>query len=212
MEFHPDPVGDVREGGVTQDVIGECILAEDEEDEATPLGEGRCREVEDDRNKAADVEDAEGLSVESSHRVVTDSACRCVNIDGVLDLAVGGGVGGLETLASSSKGLLVTGNVIGKATSFGSRGSHGGCAGLEGGSRLGGATMSDVDSFLLEAALLGGAVVVSGTTSVGSTAGGGIGIGSIGGHGGEMGCGRVGQERNGTFSDTMKTYRKWVIY
>lgn len=70
--------------------------------------------------------------------------------------------------------------------------------------------MGDVDSFLLKAALLGGAVVVSGTTSVGSTAGGGI--GSIGGHGGEMGCGRVGQERNGTFSDTMKTYRKWVMY
>jgi hypothetical protein len=68
--------------------------------------------------------------------------------------------------------------------------------------------MGDVDSFLLKAALLGGAVVVSGTTSVGSTAGGGIGIGSIGGHGGEMGCGRVGQERNETFSDTMKTYRK----
>jgi hypothetical protein len=68
--------------------------------------------------------------------------------------------------------------------------------------------MGDVDSFLLKAALLGGAVVVSGTTSVGSTAGGGIGIGSIGGHGGEMGCERVGQERNGTSSDTMKAYRK----
>jgi hypothetical protein len=112
MKFHLDTVGDVREGGVTQDVIGECILAEDEEDEAMPLGEGRRREVEDDRNEAADVEDAEGLSVESSHRVVTGSACWCVNVDGVLNLAVGGGVGGLETLASSSKGLLVTRNVV----------------------------------------------------------------------------------------------------
>jgi hypothetical protein len=72
--------------------------------------------------------------------------------------------------------------------------------------------MGGVDNFLLEMALLSGAVVVSGTTSIGSTSGSGISIGSIGGHGGKMGCRRVGQGRNATFYDTMKTYRKWVMY
>ena len=170
MEFHPNPMGDVGEGSITQHVICECVLADGEEEEAAPLGEGWCREVEDDGHQAADVEDAESLSVESSDGVkVGTTVCNsCWHFVGdVLELAVDGCVGGLETLASSSEGLFVAGDVVGKATALGSRSSRGVCAGLEGSSHLGGTTVGDVGGFLLETAILGSTLFISSTTDVG---------------------------------------------
>lgn len=49
VEIHPNPMGNVGEGGVAQDVVGERILAEGKKQQAAPLVEGRYVEVEDDR-------------------------------------------------------------------------------------------------------------------------------------------------------------------
>jgi hypothetical protein len=73
----------VGEGDVGENVIGEGILAERDEEEAAPLRVVRRAEVEDDWNKSLNVEDRHSLSVE------------CIN--GVVDerRATGRGAGGL---------------------------------------------------------------------------------------------------------------------
>lgn len=80
---HPCPCRLVGEGDVGENVIGEGILAERDEEEAAPLRVVRRAEVEDDWNKSLNVEDRHSLSVE------------CIN--GVVDerRATGRGAGGL---------------------------------------------------------------------------------------------------------------------
>jgi hypothetical protein len=69
--------------------------------------------------------------VESSDRVEVGTT-MCINcwhfVGDILDLAVGGYVGSLETLASSGEGLVVAGEVVSKVTALGSCGVR---AGLE---------------------------------------------------------------------------------
>jgi hypothetical protein len=163
MEVHPEPGSDIGEGGIAQHVVGKGVLAEDEEEEAAPLGEGWRRKVEDDGNEAADVEDAESLSMERSDgvgvgAVATRVPALCVggwNVV-VLDLAVDGCVGDLKTLASRGEGLLVAGDVVSEAATLGGSSGCGVRAGVEDSGCLSRSTMGDVGSLLLDAAILGG--------------------------------------------------------
>jgi hypothetical protein len=64
VEIHLDPVRDSGIGGIAQDVVGKRVLAEGEEEKASPLGEGRRGEVKQHRHESTDVEDAESLGVQ----------------------------------------------------------------------------------------------------------------------------------------------------
>jgi hypothetical protein len=64
MEVHANPMRNVGEDGVAQHVVGEGVLAKDEEEEVPPLGERWDVQVEDDRNECTDVENAQSLGVE----------------------------------------------------------------------------------------------------------------------------------------------------
>jgi hypothetical protein len=191
MEFHPDPVSDVGEGGIAPHVVGKGVLAEDEEEEAAPHGEGwRCK-VKDDGKEAADVEDAESLSMERSDGIGVGTVATQVptrRVDGwdfvVLDLAVVGCAGSLKAVASRGEGLLVAGDVGSKAATLGSGSGRGVCAGLECGGCLSRSTLGDVGSLLLESAVLGDTKVVSRASGVGGATSDDVGVvGSFGGHG-----------------------------
>lgn len=190
MEFHPDPGRDVGEGGIAQHVVGKGVLAEDEEEEAAPLGEGWRRKVEDDGDEAADVEDAESLGMERSDGIGVGTVATHVptrRVGGwdfvVLDLAVVGCAGGLKALASHGEGLLVAGDVGSKTATLGSGSSRGVCAGLESGGCLSRSTLGAVVSLLLESAVLGGTKIVGRTTGVGGATSDDVGVaGSVGGH------------------------------
>jgi hypothetical protein len=205
MEFHPDPGSDVGEGGIAHHVVGKGVLAEDKEEEAAQLGEGWRRKVEDDGNEAADVEDAESLSMERSDGVGVGTVATRVpalSVGGwdvvVLDLAVDGCVGGLKVLASRGEGLLVAGDVV-------SSSGRGARAGLECGGCLSRSTMGDVGSFLLDTAVLGGTKFVRRTSSVSRATSDDVGIaGNFGGHGWKKDV-EGGLARNVAFFDTMKT-------
>jgi hypothetical protein len=191
MEFHPDPVSDVGEAGIAQHVVGKGVLAEDEEEEAAPLGEGWRRKVEDDGNEAADVEDAESLSMERSDRIRVGTVATRVptrRVGGwdfvVLNLAVVGCACGLKALASRDEGLLVAGDIDSKSATLGSGSGRGVCACLECGGCFSRSTLGDVVSLLLESAVLGGTEVVSRTSGVGGATSDDVGVaGSVGGHG-----------------------------
>jgi hypothetical protein len=193
MEVHPEPGSDVGEGGIAQHVVGKSVLAEDEEEEAAPLGEGWRREVEDDGNEATDVEDAESLSMERSDgvgvgAVATRVPALCVggwNVV-VLDLVVDGCVGDLKTLASRGEGLLVAGDVVSEAATLGGSSGCGVCTGLEGSGCLSRSTMGDVGSLLLDTAILGGTKFIHRASGVSGAASNDVGIaGNFGSHGWE---------------------------
>jgi hypothetical protein len=203
MKFHLDPVRDVEEGGIAQHVVGKGVLAEDEEEEAAPLGEGWRRKVEDDGDEATDVEDAESLGMDRSDGIGVGTVATRVptrRVGGwdfvVLDLTVVGCAGGLKALASRGEGLLVAGDVGSKSATLGS--GRGVCVGLECGGCLSRSTLGDVVSLLLESAVLGGTKVVSRTTGVGGATSDDVGVaGSVGGHGWKREAeGGLGEERS----------------
>jgi hypothetical protein len=205
MEVHPDLVSDVGEGGIALHVVGKGVLAEDEEEEAAPLGEGWRRKVEDDWNEATDVEDAESLSMEHSDRVgVGTVAMRApaLCVGGwdfiVLDLTVDGCVGGLKALASHGEGLLVAGDIGSKVATLGSGSGRDICAGLECNDCLSRSMMGDVGSLLLDTAVLDGTKFVSRASGVSGTTSDDVGIaGGFGGHGWKRDAeGGIGEERS----------------
>jgi hypothetical protein len=205
MEFHADPVSDVGEGGITPHVVDKGVLAEDEEEEAAPLGEGwRCK-VEDDGNEVADVEDVESLSMERSDGIGVGTIATQVptrRVDSwdfvVLDLAVVGCAGGLKALASHGEGLLMAGDVGSKAATLGSGSGCGVYAGLECSGCLSRSTLGDVGSLLLESAVLGDTKVISRASGVGGATSDDVGVaGSFGGHGWKRDAeGGLGEERS----------------
>jgi hypothetical protein len=89
-------------------VVSKRILAEGEEHEAAPLGEGRRGEVEDDRDEGADVEDTESLRMESSDSVGVTSGWSSVVVHGAVEGAVSSGISFLKLATCVSEVTLVT--------------------------------------------------------------------------------------------------------
>ncbi|KAG8044524.1 hypothetical protein GUJ93_ZPchr0066g46488 [Zizania palustris] len=167
MEIHASPVGDGREPGITQDVVGEGILAEGEEEKTTPLGERRRGEVERGWHKGAHVEDAECLGVQGGDAVGIGVRDENVVAGRVRDC----GVGLLKAALCVGEGALVVSDGFLELMMRGSRGDDGVLPCLESSGSLG--------------------ITTEGSSGLGSS---GLGSGSLGsggvivGHGGRGCC------------------------
>ncbi|KAJ1264742.1 hypothetical protein BS78_08G024600 [Paspalum vaginatum] len=94
-------------------MVGERVLAEGEEHEAAPLGEGGRSKIENDGHESAHVEDAEGLRMEGSNGVgIAIGGGTIVGVDIAGGVAVRSSVSFLEPAACIGEVAFAAGDFI----------------------------------------------------------------------------------------------------